>query len=63
MKWEELKRILVEEYCPREEIQKLEQELWNLTMKGSEISTYNARFNKLAIMCLALVTPEYKKIE
>ena len=35
MQWEKLKRMLVEEYCSREEIHKLEQELWTLTMKGS----------------------------
>ncbi|XP_023744393.1 uncharacterized protein LOC111892567 [Lactuca sativa] len=63
MKWEELKMMLVEEYCPREEIHKLEQALWTLTMKGSEIKAYTARFNDLAVMCPALVSPEYKKIE
>ncbi|XP_023763050.1 uncharacterized protein LOC111911512 [Lactuca sativa] len=63
MKWEELKIMLVEEYCPRVEIHKLEQELWTLTMKGLEIKAYTARFNDLAVMCPTLVTPEYKKIE
>nr|KAJ0211240.1 hypothetical protein LSAT_V11C400205260 [Lactuca sativa] len=57
------KRMLVEEYCPREEIHKLEQELWTLTMKGSEINAYTDRFNDLVVMCPALVTSEYKKIE
>nr|KAJ0208297.1 hypothetical protein LSAT_V11C500256250 [Lactuca sativa] len=63
MQWEELKRMLVEEYSPREEIQNLEQELWNITTKGSEINAYTARFNDLAVMCPALVTLEYKKID
>ncbi|XP_023754914.2 uncharacterized protein LOC111903370 [Lactuca sativa] len=63
MKWEELKIMLVEEYCPREEIHKLEQELWTLTMKRSEIKAYTARFNDLALMCPTLMTLEYKKIE
>ncbi|XP_023760009.1 uncharacterized protein LOC111908412 [Lactuca sativa] len=63
MQWEELKRMLVEEYCPREEIHKLEQELWTLSMKGSEINASTARFNDLAEMCPTQVTPEYKKIE
>nr|KAJ0208037.1 hypothetical protein LSAT_V11C500233960 [Lactuca sativa] len=58
----ELKRLLVEEYCRREEIHQLEQELWTLTVNGSEINAYTARFNDLAVMCPALVTPEYKKI-
>ena len=29
MKLEELKMMLVEDYCPREEIEKLEQEIWS----------------------------------
>nr|KAJ0212690.1 hypothetical protein LSAT_V11C400190330 [Lactuca sativa] len=32
-------------------------------MKGSEINAYTSRFNDLAVMCLTLLTPEYKKIE
>ncbi|XP_023759578.2 uncharacterized protein LOC111908001 [Lactuca sativa] len=63
MKWEELKMMLVEEYCPREEIHKLEQELSTLTMKGLEIKAYTARFNDLAVTCPSFVIPEYKKIE
>nr|KAJ0218984.1 hypothetical protein LSAT_V11C300134090 [Lactuca sativa] len=63
MKWEELKIKLVEEYCPREEIQKLEQVMWNLTIKRSKINDYTARFNDLAVLCPTLVTPKYKKIE
>nr|KAJ0207822.1 hypothetical protein LSAT_V11C500233890 [Lactuca sativa] len=63
MQWEELKRMLVEEYCPRGEIHKLEQELWTVTMNGSEINAYTARLNDLAVMCPTLVTPEYKNIE
>ncbi|KAL4590663.1 hypothetical protein LXL04_003603 [Taraxacum kok-saghyz] len=38
--WEELKAMLLEEYCPRGEVQKIEQDFWNLTMKGSEIQAY-----------------------
>ncbi|XP_052622552.1 uncharacterized protein LOC128127871 [Lactuca sativa] len=52
MKWEELKTMLVEEYCPREEIHKLEQELWTLTMMGSEIKAYTARFNESPVIAI-----------
>ncbi|KAI3740563.1 hypothetical protein L2E82_31031 [Cichorium intybus] len=45
------------------EIQKLEQELWNLTMKGSDLTTYTNRFNDLATLCHAMVTPESVKVE
>ena len=30
--WEELKEMLMAKYYPKGEIQKLEQELWNLTV-------------------------------
>ena len=32
MPWAELKEILMAEYCPRGEIQKMKHELWNLTV-------------------------------
>ena len=32
MTWADLKTMMIEEYCPRSELQNLEQELWNLTM-------------------------------
>ena len=35
--WEDLKTMLMKEYCPRGEIQKLEEEFLGLKMKGSDI--------------------------
>ncbi|GJW80892.1 putative reverse transcriptase domain-containing protein [Tanacetum coccineum] len=32
MSWRELMKLITEVYCPRNEIQKIESELWNLTM-------------------------------
>ncbi|KAL4590370.1 hypothetical protein LXL04_003299 [Taraxacum kok-saghyz] len=55
--------MLLREYCPRSEVQKLEQEFWNLTMKGSDIQTYTTRFSELAVLCPGMVTPEFKKVE
>lgn len=49
MNWEELKALLIEEYCPRDMMYNIEHELWNLTKKGSEINTYIAIFNKLSL--------------
>ncbi|GJT72514.1 putative reverse transcriptase domain-containing protein [Tanacetum coccineum] len=34
---EELKKMLTDEYCPRNVIQKVETELWNLTVKGIDV--------------------------
>ncbi|GJU68294.1 hypothetical protein Tco_1254553 [Tanacetum coccineum] len=36
MNWVELMNLLTEVYCPRNEIQKMETELWNLTVKGND---------------------------
>ena len=54
---------MLKEYCPRGEVQKLEQELWNLKMTGSDLATYTDRFCDLALLCPAMVTPEEKKVE
>ncbi|GJT67179.1 putative reverse transcriptase domain-containing protein [Tanacetum coccineum] len=42
---------------------RMEQELWNLTVKGDDIVRYTNRFHELAAMCPSMVTPKYKKIE
>ncbi|GKC05965.1 reverse transcriptase domain-containing protein [Tanacetum coccineum] len=61
--WSNVKTMMTKEYCPATEIQRMEQELWNLTLKGDDIEAYNNRFYELALMCPDLVTPEKKKIE
>ena len=61
--WGNLKELMLEEYCPRSEIQKLEQELLELTMVGSDIVTSTYRFSDLAALCPGMVTLESKKIE
>nr|GEX20881.1 putative reverse transcriptase domain-containing protein [Tanacetum cinerariifolium] len=50
------------EYCPATEIQRMEEELWTLTLKGDDIETYNNYFYELALMCPNLVPNEKKKI-
>ncbi|GJU28577.1 putative reverse transcriptase domain-containing protein [Tanacetum coccineum] len=61
--WTEFKTMMTTEYCPTIEIQKMEQELWTLTLKGDDIEAYNNRFHELALMCPELVPTERKKIE
>ena len=63
MPWENFVQLLKREYCPREEIQKLEHEVWNLKMTGSEIEKYTVRRNELAVLCPDLHVPEYRRIE
>ncbi|XP_024989170.1 uncharacterized protein LOC112523720 [Cynara cardunculus var. scolymus] len=61
--WEELKKLLIEEYCPKSEIQKLEVEFWNHTMIGIKVDKYIARFHELAKLVPHMVTPEEKRID
>ncbi|GJS44036.1 putative reverse transcriptase domain-containing protein [Tanacetum coccineum] len=61
--WTEFKMMMTTEYCPAIEIQKMEQELWTLTLKGDDIEAYNNCFHELALMCPELVPTERKKIE
>nr|GEZ61616.1 retrovirus-related Pol polyprotein from transposon TNT 1-94 [Tanacetum cinerariifolium] len=61
--WTEFKSMMTTEYCLATEIQRMEQELWTLTLKGDDIEAYNNRFHELALMCPDLVPNEKKKIK
>ncbi|GKF27633.1 reverse transcriptase domain-containing protein [Tanacetum coccineum] len=38
--WTELKRLLTNKYCPRTKIKKMEDEFYNLMVKGNDLKTY-----------------------
>ncbi|GKF97777.1 hypothetical protein Tco_0293598, partial [Tanacetum coccineum] len=38
--WTELKRLLTNMYCPRTEVKKMEDEFYNLAVKGNDLKTY-----------------------
>ncbi|GJV99781.1 putative reverse transcriptase domain-containing protein [Tanacetum coccineum] len=38
--WSNVKAMMTTEYCPATEIQRMEQELWTLTLKGDDIEAY-----------------------
>ena len=63
MPWTELKEMLMAEYCPRGEIQKMEQELWDLTVRNSDIDAYISKFSELSLLCPGMITSKGKKIE
>ncbi|GJU43569.1 putative reverse transcriptase domain-containing protein [Tanacetum coccineum] len=44
MSWRELVKLMAEVYYPRTKIQKMESELWNLTMKNNDLAAYTQRF-------------------
>nr|GEW82374.1 putative reverse transcriptase domain-containing protein [Tanacetum cinerariifolium] len=43
MKWAGLMKLMTEVYCPRNEVQKMETELWNLIVKGNDLTAYTQR--------------------
>ncbi|GKB27298.1 putative reverse transcriptase domain-containing protein [Tanacetum coccineum] len=48
MSWEDFKILTKEEFCPSNEMQKLETELWNHAMVGAGHAAYTDRFHELA---------------
>ncbi|GJW20876.1 retrovirus-related pol polyprotein from transposon 17.6 [Tanacetum coccineum] len=63
MPWKTLKKMMTDKYCPRGEIKKLEIELWNLKVKGTDVLSYNQRFKKLALMCSRMFSEESDEVE
>ncbi|GJW87031.1 reverse transcriptase domain-containing protein [Tanacetum coccineum] len=61
--WTELKRLLSNKYCPRTEVRKMEDELYNLTVKGNDLKPYVRRFQELAVLCPNMVPNTEKLLE
>ncbi|GJR81306.1 reverse transcriptase domain-containing protein [Tanacetum coccineum] len=59
--WTELKRLLTNKYCPRTEVKKMEDEFYNLAVKGNDLKTYVRRFQELAVLCPNMV-PNIEKL-
>ncbi|GKA52764.1 putative reverse transcriptase domain-containing protein [Tanacetum coccineum] len=55
--------MMTDKYCPRGEIKKLEGELWNLKVKGTDVRGYNQRFQELALLCVRMFPEESDKVE
>ncbi|GKE22354.1 putative reverse transcriptase domain-containing protein [Tanacetum coccineum] len=63
MPWKTLKKMMTDKYCPRSEIKKLETEMWNLMVKGTDVMSYNQRFQELALMCDRMFPKESDVVE
>ncbi|GKA88109.1 reverse transcriptase domain-containing protein [Tanacetum coccineum] len=59
--WTELKRLLTNKYCSRTEVKKMEDEFYNLAVKGNDFKTYIRRFQELAVLCPNMV-PNTEKL-
>ncbi|GKA13802.1 putative reverse transcriptase domain-containing protein [Tanacetum coccineum] len=63
MSWAELMKLMTEVYCPRNKVQKMETELWNLVVKGNDLTAYTRRFQELVLLCMRMVPNEEDKVE
>nr|GEV31625.1 hypothetical protein [Tanacetum cinerariifolium] len=51
MPWKTRMKMMTNKYCSRGEIKKLEIEIWNLKVKGTDVVSYTQRFQELALLC------------
>ncbi|GKC06451.1 reverse transcriptase domain-containing protein [Tanacetum coccineum] len=63
MTWTDLKKKMTDKYCPRVEIKKLEADLWNLKVKGTNLIGYKQHFQELALLCVRMFPEEFDKIK
>nr|GFB92180.1 hypothetical protein [Tanacetum cinerariifolium] len=56
-------QMMTAKYFLRGEIRKLEVELWNLKVKGTDITSYTLRFQELTLLCGKMFSEESGEIE
>ncbi|GJS53396.1 reverse transcriptase domain-containing protein [Tanacetum coccineum] len=61
--WNNFKALMIEEFCPSNEMEKLENEFWNHKMVGANHVAYTDRFHELAKLVSHLVTLESSRIK
>ncbi|GJS73238.1 reverse transcriptase domain-containing protein [Tanacetum coccineum] len=63
MPWKTLMKMMTDKYCPQNEIKKLEIEIWDLKVKGTDLTSYTQRFQELTLLCMRMFLEESDKIE
>ncbi|GKB01241.1 reverse transcriptase domain-containing protein [Tanacetum coccineum] len=63
MSWRKIMRLMTEVYCPKNDIQKMETKLWNLTVKNNDLTAYTQRFQELTMMCTKMVPEEDDQVK
>ncbi|GJR41270.1 reverse transcriptase domain-containing protein [Tanacetum coccineum] len=63
MSWNDFKFMMIQEFCPSHEMQKLESKLWNHAMVEAGYAAYTDRFHELARLVPHLVNLESRMIE
>ncbi|GJZ48993.1 putative reverse transcriptase domain-containing protein [Tanacetum coccineum] len=55
--------MMTDKYYLRGEIKKLETKMWHLKVKGTDVLSYNQRFQELALMCDRMFPEESDEVE
>jgi hypothetical protein len=63
LSWIECKSMLLDEFCPDNELAKLEEEFNGLKQIGGDNNTYTTRFHELSLLVPHHVTPEFRAIK
>ncbi|GJY05270.1 reverse transcriptase domain-containing protein [Tanacetum coccineum] len=53
--WSDFKAMFIRKYCPRNEVKQMKNELWNLKVKGTNLTAYNQHFQELILLCPEMV--------
>ncbi|GJW05657.1 reverse transcriptase domain-containing protein, partial [Tanacetum coccineum] len=61
--WSDFKVMFIRKYFPRNEIKQMENELWNLKVKGTNLTSYNQRFQELILLCPEMVPNAERLLE
>ncbi|KAI3797506.1 hypothetical protein L1987_32763 [Smallanthus sonchifolius] len=61
--WADVKTLMTDEFCPRNEVKKLEAEFWDLKQDSGESLAYTTRFHELSLLVPHMVTPLSRAIE
>ncbi|GKE37770.1 putative reverse transcriptase domain-containing protein, partial [Tanacetum coccineum] len=61
--WTDMRKMMMEEFCLDEVVQRLENELRSLKLRDTNIAAYTQWFNELALLCPEAVLTEKKKVE
>ncbi|GKD73072.1 putative reverse transcriptase domain-containing protein, partial [Tanacetum coccineum] len=53
--WSDFKAMFIRKYCPQNEVKQMENELWNLKVKGTNLTAYNQCFQELILLCPEMI--------
>ncbi|GKC66708.1 reverse transcriptase domain-containing protein, partial [Tanacetum coccineum] len=63
METAELMKLMTEVYYPRNKVQNMETKLWNLAVKGNDLTVYTRRFQELVLLCTRMIPNEEDKVK